>query len=100
MGWLWIWSRNPLHLKVINQRPNIRRKDYDKLKAILFNAIRLGAQSQFFSSELERPMRQLQGKIDWVTLVNPERGARLKQLYDQVNWPEEQWVNATSWWHL
>ncbi len=75
--------------QVINQRPNIRRKDYDKLKAILLNAIRLGAQRQFFSSELERPMRRLRGKIDWITMANPERGARLKQLYDQVSWPEE-----------
>ena len=34
-------------------------------------------------------MRRLRGKIDWITMVNPERGARLKQLYDQVSWPEE-----------
>ncbi|MCH1502976.1 hypothetical protein N9094_00945 [bacterium] len=82
-------QRQCLGGQAINHRPNIRRKDYDKLKAILFNAIRLGAQRQFLGSELERPMRRLRGKIDWITMVNPERGARLKQLYDQVSWPEE-----------
>jgi hypothetical protein len=74
--------------QVINQRPNVRREDYERLKAILFNAANRGPASQFPASSWENPKRQLQGKIAWVAMVNPERGARLQRLYDQITWPD------------
>ena len=74
--------------QVTNQRPNVRREDYERLKAILFNAANRGPASQFPASSWENPKRQLQGKIAWVAMVNPERGARLQRLYDQITWPD------------
>jgi hypothetical protein len=70
---------------VINQRLNIARADYDRLKAILTNCVRLGPESQnraghdAFGSHLD-------GRISFVEMVNPERGRRLRELFDAVRW--------------
>ena len=82
-------QRQYLGGQVINQRPNIRRLDYDKLKATLDNAVHHGPASHCQNAALVHTKLQLQGKIAWVTIVHPERGARLQHLYDQIPWPHQ-----------
>jgi RNA-directed DNA polymerase len=70
---------------VINERPNVARDEYDRLKAILHNSIRLGPDSQNRNSHPNFAAHLL-GRISRVRQVNPVRGSRLLVAYDQINW--------------
>ncbi len=68
---------------VLNQNTNIRRDEYDQLKAILYNGVRYGLASQ--NREKHPNFRScLWGKVGWVSQLNPARGAKLKELFDQI----------------
>ncbi len=70
---------------VVNQHLNVRREDYDALKAILFNCLRTGPLAQ--NRESEPDFRaHLDGRVAWVGGVNPLRGRKLRVLFDQVDW--------------
>ena len=71
---------------VINRHANIARGEYDTLKAILTNCMRHGPQSQ--NREGRDNFRDyLGGKVAYVNMVNPARGAKLHRLYTAVAWP-------------
>jgi len=72
---------------VINQIPNVDRREYDRLKAILTNAARQGPTSQNHAN-LPDFRSHLLGRIGWMTHVNPARAARLRTLYDRIDWSE------------
>lgn len=71
---------------VTNQRMNVRRTDFDLLKATLTNCVRQGPESQnrdahpHFRSHLE-------GRVGFVESINPARGKRLRAILDQIRWP-------------
>ncbi len=70
---------------VVNDRVNISRREYDQLKAILHDAVRNGP----FSANrhnVDQFGAQLLGRISWVASLNPERGLRLRRLFDQISW--------------
>jgi hypothetical protein len=70
---------------VVNKRINIRRQDFDLLKAILTNCIRLGPATQ--NREQHSNFKaHLEGRVAFVASVNPARGERLKQLLAQIRW--------------
>lgn len=70
---------------VINQHPNIRRGDFDRLKAILHNCARHGPGSQ--NREASEDFRaHLAGRIAHVSMLNPERGRRLKDVFEHITW--------------
>jgi RNA-directed DNA polymerase len=64
---------------VVNRRPNVARRDYDTLKAIVHNAAQHGPAGQDRASLL--------GRIAWVESVHRERGARLRREFDRIDWP-------------
>jgi hypothetical protein len=70
---------------VLNQRLNLQRSEYDRLKAILTNCIRNGPASQNRDS---RPQFQahLAGRIAYAASLNPARAERLRRLFQRVNW--------------
>lgn len=70
---------------VVNQHLNIRRADYDRLKAILTNCVRHGPHSQ---NRVGHPefRRHLDGRISWVESVNPHRGTRLRDIFTRIRW--------------
>jgi len=69
---------------VINQQPNIRRTDFDRLKATLTNCLRHGLESQ--NREQHPHFRQhLEGKVAWVESIHPARGKRLRALLDRLD---------------
>jgi RNA-directed DNA polymerase len=71
---------------IANQRLNIRRSDFDRLKATLTNCIRLGPETQ--NREKHPEFRQhLQGKVAFFESINPIKGARLRKLLSQIRWP-------------
>ena len=72
---------------VTNQRPNVVRRDFDQLKAILTNCVRLGPESQ--NREGHRRFRaHLEGRVAFVTMINPEKGRRLQEIFDRIQWTE------------
>jgi len=71
---------------VANQRPNVIRTDFDRLKAILTNCIRRGPESQ--NREVHVSFRQhLEGRVGFVESINPPKGRRLRTLLEQIHWP-------------
>jgi hypothetical protein len=70
---------------VVNRHLNVPRRDYDRLKAILTNCRRHGPPSQ---NRAGHPAfrTHLDGRVTWVETVNPARGARLRELFEAVDW--------------
>jgi retron-type reverse transcriptase len=70
---------------VTNERLNVMRGDFDKLKAILTNCVRHGAESQ--NRERHPAFRQhLNGRVGFVEMVNPKKGTRLRRIYEKIEW--------------
>ncbi|HSG69580.1 MAG TPA: reverse transcriptase family protein [Planctomycetaceae bacterium] len=70
---------------VVNQSTNVRRADYDRLKATLTNCIRHGAESQN-RNDYENFRSHLEGRISFVEMLNPAKGRRLRSLWEQIEW--------------
>jgi retron-type reverse transcriptase len=70
---------------VVNSHPNVSRRDYDRLKAILTNCIRRGASTQNHDRH-EQFAAHLLGRIAHVAHLNRTRGERLRALYEQIDW--------------
>ncbi len=69
---------------IINNRPNIDRRYYDELKAILHNCIRHGAASQNRHNHPDFPA-YLSGRIQYVNTLNPDKAEKLKSLYQRID---------------
>jgi retron-type reverse transcriptase len=70
---------------VVNVRPNIRRTEYDRLRAILHNAAALGPASQNHNGVADFKAH-LRGRISWVESLNPARGEKLRELLAEIDW--------------
>ena len=78
-------SRQHLAGLVVNQKLSVAREDFDRLKAILTNCVRHGAESQ--NREAHPAFREhLLGRVGFVAMVHPARGARLRALWDRIDW--------------
>lgn len=72
---------------VVNDRPNVPRPDFDRLKALLTNCARLGPESQ--NRDAKPDFRQhLQGRVEFVAMVNPFKGKKLQTIFNRIAWPE------------
>jgi hypothetical protein len=70
---------------VANQSANIIRADYDRLKAILTNCVRHGAESQ--NREGHASFRaHLEGRVGFVEMINPRRGEKLRAILNRIQW--------------
>ena len=70
---------------VVNDHVNVIRRDYDLLKATLTNCLRRGWESQ--NRDGHGDFRaHLAGRVSFVEMVNAERGAKLRSLFDQIAW--------------
>lgn len=70
---------------VINAHCNIPRRRFDELKAILHNCLRFGAISQN-RADLPDFRAHLEGRISWVEQINPPRGAKLRVMFERIDW--------------
>ena len=70
---------------VANQRANIVRPDFDRLKATLTNCVRLGPESQNRDAH-PRFREHLEGRVAFVETINPGKGQRLRRIFDQIQW--------------
>jgi hypothetical protein len=70
---------------VINEHINGVRVDFDRLKAILTNCVRHGAESQ--NREGHASFRaHLLGRVGFVEMLNPAKAVRLRRIFDQIQW--------------
>lgn len=68
-----------------NQRVNVIRADFDRLKATLTNCVRLGAASQ--NHEGHPLFREhLEGRVGFVESINAVKGARLRRILEKIDW--------------
>ncbi|HET6423098.1 MAG TPA: reverse transcriptase family protein [Planctomycetaceae bacterium] len=70
---------------VVNERPNICRRDFDTLKAILTNCVKSGPASQ---NRDQHPnfTAHLAGRIAHVAAFHPARAEKLRRLYARIDW--------------
>jgi RNA-directed DNA polymerase len=70
---------------VTNERINVVRADFDRLKATLTNCVRHGAESQ--NHEGHGAFRShLEGRVSFVEMLNPAKGARLRRIFEEIRW--------------
>lgn len=70
---------------VVNQKTNIRRDEFDLLKAILTNCVKLGPSTQNRDAH-EDFAAHLRGRIAFVRQLNQARGEKLLRLFEQIDW--------------
>lgn len=73
---------------VVNEHPNVRRADVDRLHAILHNCAVHGPGGQNRGGVPDFRAHLL-GRIAWVAAVNPARGAGLRAVFDRIHWPDD-----------
>lgn len=70
---------------VTNQHLNVRRADFDRLKAMLTNCERLGFEGQ--NREAHPAFRaHLEGRVGFVESINPAKGKRLRAIFERIAW--------------
>jgi RNA-directed DNA polymerase len=70
---------------VVNEKPNIQRDEFDRLKAILNNCVIRGIASQ--NRDAHADFRaHLIGRIGYVKTVNALRGAKLHSIFERIDW--------------
>lgn len=70
---------------VVNERTNVPRPDFDRLKAIIHNCRVHGPESQNWNGHPDF-RGHLLGRISWVAALNPARGAMLSQDFHRIQW--------------
>jgi RNA-directed DNA polymerase len=70
---------------VVNRHANVDRQDFDRLKAILTNCVRHGPDSQ--NRDGHPSFRaHLEGRISFVEMINAQKGARLREIFEKIQW--------------
>ncbi len=70
---------------VLNRHPNVARSEYDQLKAILHNCLLQTPAAQNRAGVADFRAHLL-GRIAHLARLNPQRGERLKQIFEQIAW--------------
>ncbi len=70
---------------VVNAHCNLGRAEFDTLKAILHNCARFGPSSQN-RANVPDFRRHLDGRVAWAEQINPPRGAKLRRLFERIDW--------------
>ncbi len=72
---------------IANQRMNVMRADFDRLKATLTNCVRHGPASQNRDSHLQF-RSHLEGRVAFVESINVQKGQRLRTIFEQIRWEQ------------
>lgn len=78
-------ARQTVTSVVVNERTNVPRVDFDRLKATLHNCRVHGPESQNRAAHPDF-RGHLLGRISWVAALNPDRGASLLQDFRRIQW--------------
>ena len=72
---------------VVNRHPNLARDEFDRLKATLTNCARYGPAGQNRDGR-DNFRAHLEGKVNYLAMLNPQRGAKLRRIFERIAWPE------------
>jgi retron-type reverse transcriptase len=70
---------------VVNTAPAVSRAEYDTLRALLHNCARTGPEAQNRAGHKDF-QAHVRGRVEWVAAGRPGRGAKLRTLYESINW--------------
>lgn len=70
---------------VLNEKTNMVRQEFERLKAILHNCRRFGPASQNRTGHANFAAHLL-GRIHWLCSLNAARGRKLLEVYKQIEW--------------
>lgn len=70
---------------VVNQRLNVSRADFDRLKATIHNCVVHGPHTQN-RRQVDEFRAHLLGRISWVESLNSRRGERLREEFARIEW--------------
>lgn len=70
---------------VVNERPNLPRAEFDRLKAVLHRCVVDGPQAQNRRGIADW-RGHLIGRVSWAQQVNPDKATRLSALLSRINW--------------
>lgn len=83
---------------VFNQKPNIDRRDYLRLRAIVFNCWMHGFESQGLRAGYENAGQfrsWVQGKVNYVKHIHPKHGTKLQELLeDAIRMHNPEWIDT------
>jgi RNA-directed DNA polymerase len=75
---------------VVNTKTNIDRKEYKRLRAILYNCLHGDLKREMVrwgASSFEEFKNALRGHINFVMMLNKEKGRRLFESFAEILWP-------------
>jgi hypothetical protein len=70
---------------VVNEKPNVSRQEFDRLKAILTNCHRFGPSTQN-REQVDDFFNHLRGRIAFIAMLNPARSEQLNELFRRIDW--------------
>ena len=70
---------------VVNERPNLPRAEFDRLKAQLHACVTKGAAAQNRDG-LPNWEQHLRGRVAWAGQLNADKAQRLRRLLDRIDW--------------
>lgn len=70
---------------VVNAHPNLRRRDFDRLKAVLHDAVARGPARANRDGHADF-RAHLRGRLAWAESLNPARAAKLRALFERIAW--------------
>ncbi len=70
---------------VVNERPNLPREAFDRLKAVLHRCAVDGPSTQNRDG-VPHWEQHLRGRVAWAAQVNPEKAQRLQRVLTQIDW--------------
>lgn len=70
---------------VVNQRLNVSRAEYDRLKATIHNCVEHGPHTQNHR-DIDDFRAHLLGRISWIESLNVRRGERLRAEFARIEW--------------
>ena len=79
-------TRQVLAGAVVNAHPNLARAEFDALKATLHNCATRGPVGQDRAGHPDF-RAHLRGRVAHVAALNPARGAKLRAIFDRIDWP-------------
>lgn len=71
---------------VINEHLNVVRADFERLKATLTNCVKHGPASQNRDEHVDF-RAHLAGRMSFVEMIHPHKGARLRRIFERIEWP-------------
>ena len=73
---------------VVNARPNLDRRAFDRLRATLHNCARYGPAGQNRDGVADF-RAHLAGRLAYARWLNPDKARRLERLWRQIDWPSD-----------